>query len=173
MQGRRALETLRGDSMTPDAFELEWIEMVKGIEAERRLATTIGPLDMFKGSDLRRTMLCWAVISSQTASGSWFLISYSTYFMVVSGLSVANAFRYSIMKTCIGFLGVGLGMYLMRHVFGRRTIMLVGCAVQGLVLLAMAIAATVVPGTVTARNSVVAFVSLFVSLLPLENRYGY
>lgn len=46
---RESLKTLRGDSLSPEAFELEWVEMVKGIEEEKHAARTIGPLDMFKG----------------------------------------------------------------------------------------------------------------------------
>jgi len=48
-EGRKALKTLRGDSLKPEEFELEWIEMVKGIEEEKRMANTVGPIDMFRG----------------------------------------------------------------------------------------------------------------------------
>ena len=47
-QARKALETLRGDSLSAEHLELEWAEMVKGIEEEKRLATTVGVLDMFR-----------------------------------------------------------------------------------------------------------------------------
>lgn len=46
---RKSLETLRGDSLKAEEFELEWVEMAKGIEEEKRLATTIGPVDMYRG----------------------------------------------------------------------------------------------------------------------------
>lgn len=117
---RKSLQKLRGDSLSPEAFELEWVEMVKGIEEEKHTANTIGPLDMFKGAasflhfsnfrmseltrqllgtELRRTLLCYGVIATQTGAGSWFIISYSTYFLIVSGLSVDEAFKYSVMNT--------------------------------------------------------------------------
>ncbi|KAL2023354.1 hypothetical protein VTK56DRAFT_3092 [Thermocarpiscus australiensis] len=160
-QGRKALEVLRGDALQPEEFELEWVEMVKGIEEEKRLASSVGPLDMFRGSNLRRTLLCLGVIATQTGSGAWFLISYTTYFMVVSGLTVDEAFKFSVMQTCLGFIGVNVGIYLMRHVFGRRSIMMVGSVTQGLCMLAMAITATTSAGTVLARNFLIAFVSLF------------
>jgi len=81
--------------------------------------------------------------------------------MIVSGVNISDAFKYSIMKTCIGFIGVGVGMFMMRHLFGRRSIMMLGAVFQGLCLLAMALAATTAAGTATARNSVIAFTSLF------------
>ncbi len=48
-QGRAALEVLRSDSLSEEQFELEWVEMVKGIEEEKKLASSVGPLEMFKG----------------------------------------------------------------------------------------------------------------------------
>ena len=51
---RKALESLRGDSLQPHEFELEWVEMVKGLEEEKRMAKSIGPLDMFRGMSCRQ-----------------------------------------------------------------------------------------------------------------------
>ncbi|KAI4869218.1 general substrate transporter [Hypoxylon rubiginosum] len=150
---RKSLQKLRGDSLSPEAFELEWVEMVKGIEEEKHTANTIGPLDMFKGTELRRTLLCYGVIATQTGAGSWFIISYSTYFLIVSGLSVDEA--------CLGFIGVNVGMYLMRHVMGRRTVLMTGAVAQGCCMLAMAVSATVASGTVSARNCLIAFTALY------------
>ncbi|KAI1376407.1 general substrate transporter [Hypoxylon crocopeplum] len=158
---RQSLQKLRGDSLSPEAFELEWVEMVKGIEEEMQAAKTIGPLDMFKGTELRRTLLCYGVIATQTGAGSWFVISYSTYFLIVAGLSVNDAFRFSVMNTCLGFIGVNIGMYLMRHVMGRRTVLMTGAVFQGCAMLGMAVSATVAYGTVSARNCLIAFSALY------------
>ncbi|KAI1098703.1 general substrate transporter [Jackrogersella minutella] len=158
---RDSLRKLRGDSLSPEGFELEWVEMVKGIEEEKHTASTIGPLDMFKGTELRRTLLCYGVIATQTGAGSWFIISYSTYFMIVAGLSVNDAFGFSVMNTCLGFIGVNVGMYLMRHVMGRRTVLMTGAVTQGLAMLGMAISASVAYGTISARNCVIAFTALY------------
>jgi MFS family permease len=46
---KRSLKTLRGNSLQPDEVELEYTEIVKGIEEEKRVAATLGPLDMFEG----------------------------------------------------------------------------------------------------------------------------
>lgn len=161
-QARRSLEALRGDSLQPEEFELEWVEMVKGIEEEKKLAQTIGPLDQYRGTDLRRTLLCYGVIMSQVGSGSWFVISYSTYFFIVAGLSTSKAFQYSILNTCLGLIGVNFGIYLMRHVVGRRMILTIGAGLQGIWMLGMAIGATVNPvGSVIGNNSLIAFMALY------------
>ncbi|OJD31699.1 general substrate transporter [Diplodia corticola] len=161
-QARRALETLRGDSLSAEHLEFEWAEMVKGIEEEKRLATTVGALDMFKNSDLRRTLLCYGMIACQTASGIWFLISYATYFMIVGGLSVDEAFKFSVMNTCVGFIGVNVGMVAMRHLAGRRTVLMFGAAFCGVCMLALAVAASVATSTVVQqRDCLIAFTALF------------
>lgn len=162
-KARAALESLRGGSLRPEELELEWVEMVKGIEEEKKLASTIGPLDQYRGTDLRRTLLCYGVIMSQVGSGSWFVISYSTYFLIVAGLTVNEAFKYSIMNTCLGLVGVNFGIYLMRHVVGRRTILTMGAAIQGLCMLGMAIGAgSVNPvGSEAGRNCLIAFFALY------------
>ncbi|KAI8946285.1 general substrate transporter [Xylaria longipes] len=158
---RKALESLRGDSLPPEELEVEWVEMVKGIEEEKRTAETVGALDMFKGTELRRTLLCFGVIATQTGAGSWFIISYSTYFMIVAGLSVDEAFKFGVMNTVLGFIGVNIGIYLMRHVMGRRTILMTGAIVQGAAMLGLAVSATVAPGTFAARSCLIAFTALY------------
>ncbi len=80
---------------------------------------------------------------------------------MVSGLGVNEAFKYSVMKSCLGFIGVNLGIYLMRHVVGRRSIMMIGSLTQGLCMLIIAITATTSPGTLVARNCLIAFTSLY------------
>lgn len=48
-EARKSLETLRGTSVPAEYVELEFAEMVKGVEEEKDLATTVGALNMFKG----------------------------------------------------------------------------------------------------------------------------
>lgn len=112
---------------------------------------------------MRRTLLCYGVILSQVGSGSWFVISYSTYFMIVAGLSVDEAFKYTIMNTCVGLVGVNFGIYSMRKLVGRRTILIYGSAIQGLCMLAMAVGTgSANPlGSVAGRNCLVAFLCLY------------
>lgn len=89
------------------------------------------------------------------------MISYATYFMTVAGLTLSESFEFSIMNSCLGLVGVNLGIYAMRRLAGRRTILMAGAVFQGLCMLGMALGATTRPGTVTARNCVVAFSALF------------
>ncbi|CAL5870458.1 uncharacterized protein PFLUO_LOCUS4695 [Penicillium psychrofluorescens] len=146
-------------SVVPSLLELEWAEMVKGVEEEKRTQSNVAAVHMFKGVDLRRTLLCYGIIACQTASGVWFLIGYQTYFYTVCGIS--RAFEFSIMNTCFGFLGVNVGMFAIRHLLGRRAILMLGAMACGLCQLASAIAATVSPNTLPTGQTLVAFTALF------------
>lgn len=204
---RKALEQLRGSSYAtllytvgdsaggdesgsvgsttaaPTLLEVEWAEMVKGVEEEKRIEGNVTALDMFRGeylfnfnfklnekntraqskqypgADLRRTILCYSMIACQTASGVWFLIGYQTYFYTVSG--IAKAFEYSVMNTCFGFLGVNIGMYAIREWLGRRAILMLGAIACGLCQLASAIASSVNPNSFQTGQILVSFTALF------------
>jgi hypothetical protein len=150
---RKSLETLRSDH--GEQLELEWAEMLRGVAEEQRIAKTTQFVDMFKGHDLRRTLLCYATIASQSASGVWFFIGYQTYFLTIAGIT--KAFEYTIMITCIGFIGVHVGLFSMKKVCGRRTIMIVGAISCGICELACGIASSVAPNSKATGNVLVAF----------------
>jgi hypothetical protein len=96
------------------------------------------------------------MIACQTASGIWFIIGYNTYFYAVTG--VDKPFQDSIMNTCLGFLGVNIGVYAIRNLVGRRSMLLIGALVCGLSQLAAAIAVAVNPAS---SNTLVAFTAVF------------
>src|SRR4051794_25066067 len=96
------------------------------------------------------------MMASQTASGIWVIIGYNTYYYSVIG--VTKSFQYSIMNTCIGFLGVNVGMFFISHLVGRRSILMFGASACCLTQLASAISATVRPSS---PNLVVAFTAIY------------
>jgi MFS family permease len=49
LQAREALERLRGSDIEQRDIEIEWAEMVAGVEQERLTAKSVGFLDMFRG----------------------------------------------------------------------------------------------------------------------------
>lgn len=153
---RRALETLRNSN--GDELEFEWAEMIRGVEEERRIAKATPFFDMFKGHDLRRTLLCYGMVAAQTASGIWFFIAYQTYFFSLAGIT--KAFEFAIMNPCIGLIAVNFGMYLLRRV-GRRTIIIWGAITCGFCMLACGIAASVGASVQETGKVFVAFTALF------------
>ncbi|KAF2008730.1 general substrate transporter [Aaosphaeria arxii CBS 175.79] len=158
-QARRSLQILRGDALTLEEFELEWREIVRGVEDEKRTAKSVGLLAMFRGVDLRRTLLCYATIASQAGTGLWFIAAYSTYYFAIAGVS--KPFEYSIMMTCLGFAASICGMYALHTSVGRRPILIYGSLACALFSLAPGIAHSVSPHTPITANVVVAFTVLF------------
>lgn len=154
---RKSLEILRFDH--GDALELEWAEMIRGVAEEKRMARGTPFVDMFKGHDLRRTLLCYGTIAAQSASGVWFFIGYQTYFLTLAGIT--KAFEYTIMNGCVGFIGVHVGLFALKKLFGRRTVMIVGAITCGLCELACGIASSVEPTSRATGNVLVAFTALF------------
>lgn len=56
-QARQAFEKLRRGAVDDTTFEIEWAEMVKGVEEEKSLATSVSVIDMFKGKNRVRCFL--------------------------------------------------------------------------------------------------------------------
>lgn len=77
-EAKRALERLRGNSFRGREYllEEEFEEMRQGIQEEKETASTSSVRDMFRGTDLRRTLLCFGVILSHSSSGLWLIIAY-------------------------------------------------------------------------------------------------
>jgi MFS family permease len=151
---KRALESMRGGSLSPEVLE-EFVEMQRGIEEEKELTSSASLLDMFKGTDLRRTLLCVGAIVSHAASGIWFTISYGTFFFRMAGIK--KPFQTSILSTMMGFVDVLFGMFLMQKVFGRRSMLMIGAGGCGCCMLAIAVAFTVSPHSQDTGRALVGF----------------
>jgi MFS family permease len=96
------------------------------------------------------------MMASQTASGIWFIIGYNTYYYSIIG--VTKSFQYSIMNTCVGFVGVNVGMFFVTYIVGRRSILMFGASACCLTQLASAISATVRPSS---PDLVLAFTAIY------------
>ncbi|KAF2026134.1 hypothetical protein EK21DRAFT_92675 [Setomelanomma holmii] len=88
-----------------------------------------------------------------------FFIGYQTHFLTIAGIT--KAFEYTIMNTCIGFIGLHVGLFSLKKLCGRRTVMIVGAISCGLCQLASGIASSAAPRPVATGNVLVAFTDLF------------
>jgi SP family general alpha glucoside:H+ symporter-like MFS transporter len=91
--------------------------------------------DCFKGTNLRRTEIAFAVWSLQAFSGLP-LQSYNTYFFEQAGLSDTKAFSMSLGNYAMGAVGTALSWLLITWL-GRRTIFLGGLGVMCVILFTM------------------------------------
>jgi len=100
-------------------------------------------------------------VADSGGSGAWFLLPYITYFLIISGVPITDVFHYSIISTCLGLFVCNLGLFLMRHVCGRRTILMIGAAFNSLTMLGLAVSSTVTTSPETFQKCLVTFVLLF------------
>ncbi|KAI5861966.1 MFS transporter [Durotheca rogersii] len=154
-----SLRALRNSSIDEGEFQAEFNE-IRASTAEQ-ISQHAGKqlwIEMWKGTERRRTLLSIAIICFHCANGSSWLNIYTTYFLTVAG--VTEAFAYSVMVTCMGLIGVLTSLFIVRFI-GRRPIVLIGVAACGLCQLAFAVAWTTAAGTTPAAKAIVAFISVF------------
>ncbi|KAI1092260.1 general substrate transporter [Rostrohypoxylon terebratum] len=154
-----ALRRLRDNNIKEAEFRAEFEEIKTSVvEQSGRLKGKHLWIEMWRGTNRRRSFLSIAIICFHCANGSSWLNIYTTYFLTVAG--VKEAFALSTMITCMGLVGVLASISIVLWV-GRRVILLVGVGACGLCQLAFAISWTVAPGTEIAAKLVVAFNALF------------
>ncbi|KAI1775812.1 putative maltose permease [Hypoxylon cercidicola] len=143
----------------PVAQELQ--EMRTTLEAEARLQSSIGYLDLFKNPiDRRRTILAVCALTSQAASGAMFVISYGTYFFEMA--NVGNAFENSCILTGVGVAAL-LATALLITKFGqRRRMMMAGFILCGISQLVIAVVYTVYPNTESSGKALVGLSVLYI-----------
>jgi len=104
-------------------------------EAERRQsgsAEKLGWLDLFKGPNLRRTVIATMVFAFQQLTGQGFSSQYGTVFYIREGLG-SKSFTYSLINTAVSLPVCFLGMVLLEY-FGRRPVLIGGAFFQSLFL---------------------------------------
>ena len=158
-EARHALKKLRGTSLTDEMFEEEFIEMERGIAREQELASTVSSLDMFKGTNLRRTIISVGAVVLHAATGLWFILSYGTYFFQAAGLN--KPFEASVLGSVLGFCGALVGLFLTQKVLGRRSMLMIGSFGCGCCMLAVAVAYTVAPASQSAGRALLGFSLMF------------
>ncbi|KAI1212035.1 general substrate transporter [Annulohypoxylon truncatum] len=158
----RSLAFLRDDSLESDLVHEEIVEIVRGVEEEKLNASSSSITDIFKGSNLRRTLICLSVVVSRTSSGTWVLLSYGTYFFQQAG--VDDVFRIGIYMMLLAFASVGAGIFFAYKVFGRRTMLLIGTGGAVISMLGSALGATIAPETAASAKTFLAFNFFYVVL---------
>ncbi|KAG0650400.1 Major facilitator-type transporter ecdD [Hyphodiscus hymeniophilus] len=157
-KAEKALRKLRNSDIDEHEFQAELSEIRGSTRDQVEKNNKWLFLEMWRGTNLRRTLLCLSVVCFHAANGSSWVNIYTTYFLTVAG--VQSPFSMSVMVTCLGLAGVIFSLSFTRYV-DRRTVMIIGCSACALCQLCMAIVWTVTPGSVVAGKCVVAFIALF------------
>ncbi|KAL7004800.1 hypothetical protein EMMF5_005627 [Cystobasidiomycetes sp. EMM_F5] len=160
-KARNALIRLRGTGPQAQYVEEELEAMVTGVEHERQLAAGASYVDLFRGTNLRRTLLAIGCIMLPGATGNAFLSGYSTYFFQVTGLKNPTPFIATLVsKGVCGSIGGILGLILTRYI-GRRPLLLSSFSAASVCMFTLAAVYTADATSLSTGKVLVAMISLY------------
>jgi len=121
---------------TGDDLELHLSQIKETIELESASEGEATWGDLFKGTDLRRTIIAGMVLVCQEMVGVQFVLGYSVYFFELAGFNDKNAFRLGVGTSGLAILGNLIGIFSTNAV-GRRPIFfwgMVACTADTLLI---------------------------------------
>lgn len=108
-------------------------------DTEQELHASARVTDMFRGSDLRRTLITFGASVGQTATGVLFLAGYSVYFYVQA--RIGTPFVWVMVGLAIALTG-NMGAFPAMRFFGRRPLLIVASLLSAIMMFGMAIVYT-------------------------------
>jgi sugar porter (SP) family MFS transporter len=120
-EARRNLRKLRGydDALVEDELRV----MKVAYEAELTLTAGVKVLDLFRGGNLRRTLVSGSMYSVNQISGVILSTTYATIFLTTLG--VGNPFQLTIAASCCTLAGTLIAPFIVDK-FGRRPTAIIG-----------------------------------------------
>ncbi|KAF7553102.1 hypothetical protein G7Z17_g3885 [Cylindrodendrum hubeiense] len=135
----RSIERLGVESAEHAQNSLAMMERTVEIEAKMGGNPTL--LDLFKGTDLRRTTITCLMYASQNFAGN-LIANQATFFFEQAGISPDKAFQLNLINSCLQFVANGLSWPLTAY-FDRRTIYLYGTTTNIVLLFLLGICASI------------------------------
>jgi SP family general alpha glucoside:H+ symporter-like MFS transporter len=143
-EARKALVRLYWLSGDDVDQHLARIDEVVLLEAHNKDNGTGTYLDLFRRTNLRRTIVVAVVFMCQEFAGVQFVLGFSTYFFQLAGFPVAQSFKLNIGTLSLAFVGNLIGLSLINRV-GRRRLFIVGMCTCAADCLGLAIC-SMIPG---------------------------
>jgi len=156
-QAMKALRRLRGAGVSEEDILIEMNEIRETTRIEQELGHNVSFFDLFRGTDLRRTILAVLCSSTQAGSGINLVVGYSTYFYTVAGIS--NPFAITLVGQAIGIITTLIAIKLM-NMYRRRPMFITGEILAGIFLIIIAGLCTGAQTAATGK-AMVAFSILF------------
>ncbi|KAF1980283.1 general substrate transporter [Bimuria novae-zelandiae CBS 107.79] len=135
----RSIERLGAKSKTKANDTLAMMERTVEIEAIKGGNPTL--IDLFKGTDLRRTIITCGIYASQNFAGN-LIANQATFFFEQAGMSTDFSFQLNLINSCLGLVA-NIGSWFLTTWFGRRTIYLWGTATNFTFLVLLGICASI------------------------------
>ncbi|KAF7345984.1 putative maltose porter [Mycena venus] len=135
--------------------------MMRRVVELEKSATAPNYVELFKGSDLRRTLIVCGIYAAQNLAGN-LIANQAVYFFKQAGMAQNTAFALGLITSALQMIFVMLSWILTTY-FGRRPIYLWGTAFNVVMLVALGIAASV--GTSNAASNAQASFGLIASVM--------
>ncbi|RFN44604.1 mfs transporter, sp family, general alpha glucoside:h+ symporter [Fusarium flagelliforme] len=121
--------------------------MERTVEIEEKLGGNPSLLDLFKGTDLRRTIITCLIYASQNFAGN-LIANQATFFFEQAGVSSERAFQLNLVNSCLQFVANIISIPIAGW-FGRRTIYLWGTVTNVTFLFLLGVVASIHQNTAT------------------------
>ncbi|GLI73380.1 hypothetical protein PoHVEF18_001597 [Penicillium ochrochloron] len=125
----------------PEKAQQTFAMVQRTVEIEAQMGGNARFLDMFKGTDLRRTIIICLMYASQNLAGN-LIANQATFFFEQAGISSNRSFELSLINSCLGFVA-NVCSWPITAWFGRRTIYLWGTVTNILLLIILGICASI------------------------------
>ncbi|PSK43773.1 hypothetical protein B9Z65_7287 [Elsinoe australis] len=139
----------------------ETVDMMRRVINMEATTKKPGFLELFKGTDLRRTLIVCGVYAAQNLTGN-LIANQAVYFFKQAGINTDTAFALGLITSALQMIFVMLSWILTTY-FGRRSIYLWGSAANTILLIALGVAGSV--GKSNAASLAQASLGLIVSVL--------
>ncbi|UKZ81472.1 hypothetical protein TrVFT333_009244 [Trichoderma virens FT-333] len=139
----------------------ETVAMMRRVVELEATAKAPSYVELFKGTDLYRTLIVCGVYAAQNLTGN-LIANQAVYFFEQAGMSNKTAFAMGLITSALQMIFVMLSWILTTYL-GRRTIYLWGSAINVIFLVALGIAGSV--GRSNASNLAQASLGLIISVL--------
>ncbi|KAJ4417247.1 hypothetical protein N0V82_006280 [Gnomoniopsis sp. IMI 355080] len=129
-----AIRRLRG--ITDERVIREEVEQMKTTHVAEQAKGKVHVFDIFKGADLRRTLLIYGLACSQVITGRAFLAQFSVYFLGQSGVS--DPFLWVMITYLLSLSANAFASVLLRYL-PRKKILFCGVVIEAVAMFVMAI----------------------------------
>ncbi|KAJ6574336.1 putative maltose porter [Mycena capillaripes] len=139
----------------------ETVAMMRRVVDLEKSTTAPNYIELFKGSDFRRTLIVCGIYAAQNLAGN-LIANQAVFFFEQAGMSTNTAFALGLITSALQMIFVMLSWILTTY-FGRRPIYLWGTAFNVVMLVALGISASV--GTSKAASLAQASFGLIASVM--------
>ncbi|ODN86069.1 MFS transporter, SP family, general alpha glucoside:H+ symporter [Cryptococcus wingfieldii CBS 7118] len=119
----------------------ESVAMMRRVVEMEQSATAPSYIELFRGSDFRRTLIVCFVYAAQNLTGN-LIANQAVYFFEQAGMTTDTAFALGLITSALQMVFV-MASWVLTTYFGRRTLYLWGSAVNTILLIALGIAGSI------------------------------